>query len=215
MKKLFYSSLIFCTIATVSCKKNDDIIDPVVTTIDTTTTTTTTNNNDYSSISNNSATVNGHTTNFTAYMATYVATEVNSGNDYYDIILHNPPYALENDRFQILLGEIPSKSKELSWQSGSSAPGNITADEFAMYPKINGETWYGEYSTDGWATTGKVQVTVNGDKMTLAFADIELADNYITANVSKREKIKGKFTFQLSDLNSLTESWQTFDLVAE
>ncbi len=84
-----------------------------------------------------------------------------------------------------------------------------------IFPKVADARWYGVYSTDGFATTGQMHAEVNGSKLTLWFEDITLADNYISINVTAEEGVSGKFTFNIADLQNITERPVEHKLVAE
>ncbi len=164
-----------------------------------------TNNGGSNSVTNNSIVVGAQSADLNLYTA-YIATDFNTNKDYIDIFIYKDNPANRENYLQLTLHEIPSSSKTLTWQAGSSAPGDLGADEFTMFPKVADKRWYGVYSTNGFETTGEMQATVNGSKLTLSFENIELADNFISANVTEREDVSGKVTFNLADLQNLTNS---------
>ena len=155
-----------------------------------------------SNLANNTLKAGSESVMLNLYTA-HRSTDVNTNKEYIDIYIFKDNAANRANYLQIALNEIPSATKELSWQSGSSAPGDLTPDEFVIFPKVNDMRWYGVYSTTGFETTGKMQAEVDGSKLILSFKDIELADNFISTNVSQTEKVSGKFTFNLPDLQNL------------
>lgn len=205
MKRLLI--LPFLILGLVACEKDDTTTDD---------NTNTNNNNNNTSLTNNTLTVGSNTSALNLYNC-YVATDVNTNQDYYSFFIYKDDVLDRKQYISLALKEIPSASKTLDWQSGSSAPGALTADEFALQAKVNDEIWYGEYSVDGWATTGTMQAVVSNGKLTLWWENIELADNFITPNVTSREKCSGKLTFNLSDLQSASANTSTtvFNLTDE
>ncbi|GEM_PF-2204856 len=200
MKKLVYLLSFLAAFSLGSCEKEstDTSDDP-------------TNNNGggSSSLANNTLVAGAQSSTLNMYTA-YIATDVNTNKDYIDIFIFKDSPANRENYLQIFLHEIPSSSKAMTWISGSSHPGDIAADEFILFPKVADQRWYGVYSTNGFETTGDMQATVNGSKLTLSFEDIELADNFISANVNARENLSGKVTFDLSDLQNLGNSPSSF-----
>lgn len=139
---------------------------------------------------------------FTAYRAI----DVNTNQEYIDIFIYKDSPLNRENYLQIGLKEIPSVDKVLNWQSGASAPGALTPDEFVIFPKVNDKTWYGVYTTTGFETTGEMTAKIDSGKLILTYEDIELADNFISINVTERMKNSGKITFNLSDLQNLGTS---------
>lgn len=205
MKRLLI--LPFLILGLVACEKDDTTTDD---------NTNNNNNNNNTTITNNTLTVGSNTSSLNLYTA-YLATDVNTNLDYYTFFIYKDDVLDRKQYINLQLKEIPSASKTLDWQSGSSAPGDLTADQFALQAKVNDEIWYGEYTVDGWATTGTMQAVVSNGKLTLWWENIELADNFITPNVTSREKCSGKLTFNLSDLQSASANTSTtvFNLTDE
>ena len=203
MKRLLILPLL--AISLIACEKDDD---------------STTNdpgndgNNNPSALTNNMISVGTDSTSLNKYSA-YVATDVNTNKSYFDIFIYKDD-VLDRKQYMLLhLTEIPTASKTLNWQSGANAPGAIKADEFVIYPKVNDKRWFGVYTVSGYETAGTMQATVNNGKLTLSYEDVELADEFISVNVTERKKCSGKITFLLSDLQGLSTTAQTLDLVAE
>lgn len=155
-----------------------------------------------SNLTNNTLVVGAQSSALNLYTV-HQATDVNTNKEYIEIYIFKDDLANRDNYLLMTLKEIPTSSKTLSWQSGSSAPGDLTADQFTLFPKLADQRWYGVYSSTGFETTGDMQATVNGSKLTLSFEDIELADNFISTNVNARENVSGKFTFNTSDLQNL------------
>ena len=221
MKQTIFFFTLALVLSLVSCNKEDDPIDPINTTdstiVDTTVTDTTvtdTTDNNSSSATNNTLEAGSKTSSFDTYNANYF-NDVNTGKNYYDLLIYADPYGWDSDYLQIHLGEIPSETKELSWQSSPSAPGDITADEFTVYIKVDGQQWWGEYSTTAWVTTGKMNATVNGDILTLSFSDLELGDSYLTASITERIKCNSKISINLNDIADVETAGVTASLVSE
>lgn len=196
MRKLAYLIGAFSLVLFSACEKEDN-----------NTTEDPTNNGGgggNSSLTNNVIVVGAQSADLNMFTA-HQPTDVNTGKEYIDIFVFKDSPANRENYIQFTLNEVPTSSMVLNWQSGSSAPGDLKADEFTMFPKVADTRWFGVYSTDGFETTGELNAEVNGSKLTLWFEDIELADNFISTNVTTRENVSGKLTFNLSDLQNLTD----------
>lgn len=206
---------LFIGLSFSACNKGTDPNDPSNNTTDTTSTdTTTTTNNSTANAANNTIEIEGNVAAFDTYMV-LKGVDVNSNKEYYDFLFYADPYSGSSDYIRLLLTEIPAASKDLSWQSGSYAPGDLTANEFSFDVKVNGEQWWGEYAVDGWNTTGTMKAVVTGSKLTLWFNDIELGDSYLTSSITKKGNCSGKLTFDTSDLNLAVNETKIGALIAE
>lgn len=206
MKKLAYFLSIAAMLSLSACEKDDS---------SDTTTDPNNSNPGTTNLTNNTLIAGAQSAEFNKYaVASY--TDVNTNKQYIDISIYKDNFATNRENYILIhLDEIPTASKTLNWQSGASAPGDITADEFVIFPKVADARWYGVYSTDGFATTGQMHAVVNGSKLTLWFEDITLADNYISVNVTAEEEVSGKFTFNIADLQNISDRPEEHDLVAE
>jgi hypothetical protein len=203
MKRLFIIPLL--VLGLISCEKEDTSTDDP---------SGNNNNPGTSNLSNNTLIVGDSSTTLNMYSA-FQATDVNTNKPYYDIFIFKDNVADRKQYLLIHLTEIPSSSKTLNWQATGSAPGDISADEFVVFPKLNDRRWYGEYTTDGWTNTGTMNAVVNGGKLTLSFENIELADNFLTPNVTERKDCSAKVTFNLADLQNLDTRPVMFSLTDE
>lgn len=205
MKRLLI--LPFLILGLVACEKDDTTTDD---------NTNNNNNNNNPALTNNSISVGDASSTLNLYTA-YLATDVNTNADYYTFFIYKDDVLDRKQYINLQLKEIPSASKTLSWQSGNSAPGALTADEFAMQVKVNDKDWYGEYSANGWATTGTMEAVVSNGKLTIWWENVELSDNFITPNVTERKNCSGKLTFNISDLQTVDANTSTtvFNLTDE
>ena len=169
-----------------------------------TTDTTTTGGNNSPAISNNSVVVGDSSGTVNKYYPS-TAQDFNANNkEYIELYCFDTNISGSSTTVRIFLKSIPSASKKLNWQTSSYAYGDLTDDEFVIQCKVNGKSWYGVYSTTAYSTTGSMDVTVSGGKITFEFKDIELADNYISVNVTEKKKCSGKVTMNLSELQTIT-----------
>ncbi len=199
--------LLLITFISYSCEEaEDDIIKDEENTEDS----TNTGGGNTANLTNNVITDGSASVTLDKYTITYVEGEVNTGGDYYEIYAFaGETFASSNDYLRVFVDEIPSSANTYSWQAEGNSGGAIKADEFFIQAKIEGKTWYGVYTAEAWATSGSMETTVDGDKVTLAFSEIELSDNYISINVTETKKISGKITM---DKNSVAPN-QFFDLL--
>lgn len=191
IRNLFYTAAIGLTFFLSACEK-EETQDP----------SNNNNNPGNQNIENNTLYAGSNTGPVNKYTA-HQPTDVNTNKDYINVFVFKDNVANSTHWIELLLHEIPSGNKTLTWQSGSSAPGDLQADEFVFRMKMNSDTWYGVYATNGWQTTGTINAVVDGNKLVISFEDIELADNFISTNVTKTEKVSGKITLNLDDLQNL------------
>lgn len=203
MKRLFL--IPFLVFGLVACEKDDSSTDDPSGNDQNPGTTT---------LANNTLIVGDSSTSLNMYSA-FQATDVNTNKQYYDIFIYKDNVADRKQYLLIHLTEIPSASKTLNWQATGSAPGDIGTDEFVLFPKLNDRRWYGEYTSDGWANSGTMEAVVSNGKLSLWFEDIELADNFLTPNVTERKDCSAKVTFNLADLQNLGTRPELFNLVDE
>lgn len=206
MKKLFYFLSFGVLIGLSACEKDED---------DTSTQDPNQNNPSNTELTNNTLIAGEQSASLNKF-SIHRATDVNTNKDYIDISVYKDNFATNRENYILFtLGEIPTASKTLQWQSSSNAPGDITADEFVIFPKVADKRWYGVYSSEAFTTTGELHAELENGKLTLWFEKIKLADNYISVNVNEEEEISGKFTFNLADLQNISDRPVEYDLVAE
>jgi hypothetical protein len=203
LNRLALLSLVLISLFAASCSKSTDEE-----------TTPTQHNNNTSNITNNTVMHADATGTLTKYWVLYTENDVNNGGDAYEVAAWTGDFlALADNYLRIFLNEVPTASKTYTWQTGGSSPGALTSSEFFVQARINGQTWYGVYSTTAWTTTGSLQATVDGDKIIFAFSDIELSDNFISTNVTATKKISGKITISKNADVSDGTNWYTLDLL--
>lgn len=203
MNHLALMSLVLLTMFAISCTKSDNEDDSPQD-----------NNNNTSDITNNTVMHTDATGTLAKYWVLYTENDVNNGGDAYEVAAWTGDFlALADNYLRIFLNEVPTASKIYTWQTSGSSPGALTSSEFFVQARINGQTWYGVYSTTAWTTTGSLQATVDGDKIIFAFSDIELSDNFISTNVTATKKISGKITISKNADISDGTNWYTLDLL--
>ncbi len=60
--------------------------------------------------------------------------------------------------------------------------------------------WYSVLTT---SQTANITVTVNGDKISFSFVDIQLSDSFLSNNVTESKNCSAKFTLSLSELQAV------------
>ncbi len=168
------------------------------------------------SVENNTVVAGSDKGTVTKYAAS-IGQDVNTGGaEFIEIYCYDSNALSSTSGFRMNLHEIPAASTTLKWQSSGNAPGAIGPGEFIVQIKVDDQWWYAPFTSDGYDITGgEMQVTVNGDKITFAFEDTELADNLIMPNVTERRACGGKVTMLLSELQDLQNRPVENDLVDE
>lgn len=186
MKKLLYVGVLFGMFALTACEKKSETNEeepvqeaPSV------------------SVENNQIAANGVVANLTTWGASY-AVEVNSGKPFLELYIHDGNFG---DAFHFGIKTVPSASKTLKWQEGDNFPGNVTDSEFFADVKVNDETWYGGFTSDGYGVDGgEMDVTISGDKITFTMKEVELGDSYLNHQITKRVKCVAQVTMSKSEL---------------
>ncbi len=211
MKRLFSILLMAAAVSFVSCEKDSEE------------TTDTGNNNGNGNgggetvqVDNNTVVAGSEKGSVVIYNA-FTANDFNTGNDYIDVFIYDD-ILVRDYTWQIGLHEVPSRSTTLQWQSGSNAPGDLKSNEFYCNVKVNGESWYNPFTSEGYQETGEMVVTINGDKITFTLNEIELSDNYIVPNVTATKKCLAQATMNYTEFKAAAEgndSGAGGDLIAE
>ena len=114
----------------------------------------------------------------------------------------------------------PSSNVVLHWQNDSDWEHKMEDDEFTAIVNTGGEGvpslgLGGEKDNLGfYTTTGSLLITVNGDKVTFLYEDIELVSPGLSPENDVREKCSLMFTLERSSFQNLSDDSQSFDLVS-
>lgn len=154
------------------------------------------NNNNPTQVANNTVVVDG----VEYALSKYVFKEVvdGTGDNHYELVgravltSNQPSVAL---RF----GALPTANTTWHFQDSSNNPALLESDEFWTQVGDDASTWYPEFTSTAFAQTGDLVVEVNGSVMTLSYENIELADNYLTPNVTTRVSVSAKISVDMSD----------------
>ncbi len=207
MKKLIISALMLGMVGLSSCEKEDTTTDP--------TDPGNGGSGNNVTVTNNTIVADGVSANLNKGGA-YKSNDANSGKDYISIFFYQNTPTSSSTLLVVLDENLPTASGTLKWQNNGAAPGDIESDEFTVQPKVEGQNWYGIFVSDGYEATGNMEVTIAGGKITFAYQDIQLGDDFIQSRVTNRVKCGGKVTMNLADLQaSLANGGSPFDLVAE
>lgn len=153
------------------------------------------NNNNTTEVTNNTVVIDG-----TEYaLSKYVFKEVDINGDVYYELVGRAVLTSNHPSISFRFGAIPTGNDTWQFQTSSSNPALLEDDEFWTQVSGDADTWYPEFSSTAFSTTGDLVVEVNGSVMTLSYENIELADNYITSNVTERVLVSGKVSIDMDD----------------
>jgi len=118
-----------------------------------------------------------------------------NGQYYYSIQLSS---ATSSDGMLTFMREVPATSTTLKYSTSTGA--TMNTDEFNVSNmRVNNKMWYSVLTT---SQTANITVTVNGDKISFSFVDIQLSDSFLSNNVTESKNCSAKFTLSLSELQA-------------
>jgi len=119
-----------------------------------------------------------------------------NGQYYYSIQLSS---ATSSDGMLTFMREVPATSTTLKYSTSTGA--TMNTDEFNVSNmRVNNKMWYSVLTT---SQTANITVTVNGDKISFSFVDIQLSDSFLSNNVTESKNCSAKFTLSLSELQAV------------
>lgn len=154
------------------------------------------NNNNPTNVTNNTVVIDG-----TEYaLSKYFISEIvdGTGSPHYELV--GRAVATSNKpSVSFRFGALPSGSTTWHFQDSSNNPALLESDEYWTQASDTVGTWYPEFTTTAFVNSGDVSVVMTGTVMTLSYESLELADNYITPNVTERVLVSTKISIDLDD----------------